>query len=133
MLVRRHSEAAVKEFRRLRTHILMDAGELGSRHMSVNWIEIPSGASETLRSHEDAEQVYVVMRGSATMSAAGDTQRLGEGDLALIPPATDHSLANDGEESVAVLSVQSPAVAVEELFERQLPVVASAYDDEDEY
>lgn len=133
MLVRRHSEASVKEYHRLRTHILMDAGELGSRHMSANWIEIPAGASETLRSHEDAEHVYVVVRGSVTMSATGDTQQLGEGDLALIPPATDHSLANDGEASVAVLSVQSPAVAIEELFERQLPVVATGYDDEDEY
>ena len=31
------------------------------------------------------------------MSATGDTQQLGEGDLVLIPPATDHAIANDGE------------------------------------
>ena len=76
MLVRRFSDAAVTELHRLRPHILMDAGELGSRNVSVNWLEVPAGASEELRSHEEAEQVYVVVSGSGTMSATGDTQRL---------------------------------------------------------
>ena len=61
MLVRRFSDAAVTELHRLRSHILMDAGELGSRNVSVNWLEVPAGASEELRSHEEAEQVYVVV------------------------------------------------------------------------
>src|SRR3954452_24875566 len=96
MLVRRFSDAAVTELHRLRPHLLMDAGELGSRNLSVNWLEVPPGASEELRSHEEAEQVYVVVKGTGTMSATGDGQQLQEGDLAMIPPATDHSIANDG-------------------------------------
>ena len=43
----------------------MDAGELGSRNISVTWLEVPAGAEQTLRSHEEAEQVYVVVRGAA--------------------------------------------------------------------
>ena len=97
MLVRRLSDAAVTEVHGLRPHILMDAGELGSRNLSVNWLEVPPGVSEELRSHEEAEQVYVVVSGTGTMSATGDTQRLGAGDLVLIPPATDHAVANDGD------------------------------------
>ncbi len=99
MLVRRFSDAAVTELHRLRSHILMDAGELGSRNVSVNWLEVPAGAAEELRSHEEAEQVYVVVSGSGTMSATGDTQRLEVGDLVLIPPATDHAVANDGADA----------------------------------
>ena len=38
------------------------------------------------------------MRGAGTLSAAGDTETLEPGDLALIPPATDHTIANEGEE-----------------------------------
>ena len=133
MLVRRQSEAAVHEWHRLRSHILMDAGELGSRHMSVCWIEVPPGASEKLHSHEEAEQVYVVVRGTGSMSAAGDTEELAPGDLAMIPPATDHEIANDGEEPLAVVSVQSPAVAIEELYERQLAGRTAGYElDEDD-
>ena len=102
MLVRRFSDAAVTELHRLQSHILMDAGELGSRNVSVNWLEVPPGASEELRSHEEAEQVYVVVSGTGTMSATGDTQRLEVGDLVLIPPATDHAVANDRDDSLAL-------------------------------
>jgi mannose-6-phosphate isomerase-like protein (cupin superfamily) len=130
MLVRRLEEAPVEEWHRLRSHVLMDAGELGSRNMSVTWLEVPAGAEQTLRSHEEAEQVYVVVRGGGTMSVAGDTQRVGEGDLILVPPATGHSVANDGDGELACLSIQSPPVAASELYSEQLAEVAG-YDDED--
>jgi mannose-6-phosphate isomerase-like protein (cupin superfamily) len=128
VLVRRFSDAAVVEVHRLGAHVLMDAGELGSRNLSVNWLEVPAGASEELRSHEEAEQVYVVVKGTGTMSATGDSQRLAEGDLALIPPATDHAIANDGTEPLALVSVQSPAVSADELYSRRLASQAAGYD-----
>jgi quercetin dioxygenase-like cupin family protein len=133
MLVRRLSDAAVTEWHRLRSHILMDAGELGSRNMSVIWIEVPPGTSQSLRSHEEAEHVYVVTRGKGTLSAAGDTEQLVQGDLALIPPATDHAIGNEGDETFVCLSVLSPAVAVDELFSRQLAADVAGYDEDDEY
>ena len=110
----------------------MDAGELGSRNLSVNWLEVPTGASEELRSHEEAEQVYIVVSGSGTMSATGDTQRLDVGDLVLIPPATDHAVANDGTDALALVSVQSPAVSADELFSLRLAAQAANYDDFEE-
>jgi mannose-6-phosphate isomerase-like protein (cupin superfamily) len=131
MLVRRLSEAPAEEWHRLRYHALMDAGELGARNMSVAWLEIPSGTEQTLRSDEQAEQVYVVVRGAGTMSVVGDTQGVAEGDLILVPPATDHSIANDGEEALACLSVQSPPVAAAELYSDQLAEVSGYADDED--
>lgn len=120
----------MEEWRRLRTRVLMDAGEMGARNMSVTWIEVPAGREQTLRSHEEAEQVYVVVRGAGTMSVAGDTQRVEEGDLILVSPATDHAIANDGEGEMACVSVQSPPVAVAELYGNQLAEVAGYEDDE---
>ena len=130
MLVRRLADAPVEEWHRLRSHVLMDAGELGSRNMSVTWLEVPAGAKQTLRSDEEAEQVYVVVRGGGSMSVAGDTQQVVEGDLILVPPATDHSIANDGDSELACVSVQSPPVAVAELYGGQMAEV-TGYDDED--
>jgi mannose-6-phosphate isomerase-like protein (cupin superfamily) len=109
----------------------MDAGEMGSRHMSVTWLEVPAGAEQTLHSHEEAEQVYVVVRGSGTMSVAGDTQPVGEGDLILVPPATDHAVTSDNDVALTFISVQSPAVAAAELYSDQLAEVAG-YDEDDE-
>ncbi|MGC1853570.1 MAG: cupin domain-containing protein [Solirubrobacterales bacterium] len=131
MLVRRLSEVPAEEWHRLRYHALMDAGQLGARNMSVTWLEIPAGAEQTLRSDEEAEQVYVVVGGAGAMSVAGDTQAVGEGDLILVPPATDHSIANDGQGPLACISVQSPPVAAAELYSDQLAEVSGYGEDED--
>lgn len=131
MLVRRLAEAPVEEWHKLRTNILMDAGELGSRNMSVTWIEVPPGAKQELHSHEEAEQVYVITRGEGSMTVAGDLQKLGAGDLVLVPPATDHLIANEGGSDLCVLSVQSPPVSASELFVDTVASGVSEYDEED--
>src|SRR4029078_8683002 len=105
------------------------SGGLGSGKWSVNWLEVPAGASEELRSHEEAEQVYVVVSGGGAMAATGDPQRLEVGDLVLIPPATDHSVANDGTDPLGLVSVQSPPVSADELYSRRLAAQAANYDD----
>jgi mannose-6-phosphate isomerase-like protein (cupin superfamily) len=133
MLVRRLSDAAVRDFHRLSSHILMDAGELGSRHMTVTWIEVPPGAEQELHSHEEAEQVYVVVSGAAVLSAAGDSEDLEPGDLALIPPASDHVIANRDSEPLALVSVQSPAVSVEETIGRQSAATVGYDEDADQF
>lgn len=107
----------------------MDAGELGSRNLSVTWLEVPAGAKQTLRADAESEQAYVVVRGSGSMSVAGDIQQVGEGDLILVPPATEHSVSNDGEADLACVSIQSPPVAAAELYSDQL-AEASGYDDD---
>lgn len=132
MLVRRLADAPVEEWHRLSAHLLMDAGELGARHLSVSWLTLPSGAEQTLHSDEQSEQAYVVVRGRGSMSVAGDTQQVGEGDLILVPPATEHSISNDGEDDLACISIQSPPVAASELYSDQLAEVAGYdYDDDD--
>jgi mannose-6-phosphate isomerase-like protein (cupin superfamily) len=132
MLVRHLQDAAVEEWHRLRAHVLMDAGELGSRNLSVTWVSIPAGARQALHSSEGSEQAYVVVRGSGTMSVAGDTQEVGEGDLILVPPATEHSIGNEGEAELICVSIQSPPVAAAELYSDQLAEVAG-FDEDDEY
>jgi mannose-6-phosphate isomerase-like protein (cupin superfamily) len=131
MLVRRFDDAQVEKWHRLSAHVLMDAGELGARNLSVTWLSVPSGARQTLRSDAESEQAYVVVRGSGAMSVAGDTQLVNEGDLILVPPATEHSISNDGEAELACVSIQSPPVAAAELYSDQLAEVAG-YDDDDD-
>jgi len=132
VLVRRFADATALDVHRLRTHVLMDAGELGSRNLSVNWIEVPPGAAEELRSHEEAEQAYVVVGGTGTVAATGDRQQLAAGDLVMIPPATDHSVANEGTEPLALLLVTSPGISADELFSLRLASQAASYDGFDE-
>jgi mannose-6-phosphate isomerase-like protein (cupin superfamily) len=132
VLVRRLAEAPTEEWHRLRNHILMDAGELGSRNMSVTWLEVPAGIDQELHSHEEAEQVYIVVSGSGTMTVAGDKQEVAEGDLVLVPPATEHDIAGEVEGGLACVSVQSPPVAVRELYGRQMATEVAGFEDDDE-
>ncbi|MGA8217196.1 MAG: cupin domain-containing protein [Solirubrobacterales bacterium] len=131
MLVRRLADAPIEEWHRVRNRILMDAGELGSRNMSVTWLEVPEGTDQELHSHEEAEQVYIVVSGRGTLTVAGDTQEVAEGDLVLVPPATDHAIANGNSSDLCCVSVQSPPVTSSEVFGRSGVGVASEYDDEE--
>jgi mannose-6-phosphate isomerase-like protein (cupin superfamily) len=131
VLVRRLADAPTEEWHRLRNRILMDAGELGSRNMSVTWLEVPAGIEQELHSHEEAEQVYIVASGRGSMTVAGDTQEIAEGDLILVPPATDHSIANGNSSALCCVSVQSPPVSSSEVFGREGVGVASEYDEEE--
>ncbi len=119
----------MQEWHRLQAHVLMDAGELGSRNLSVTWLSLPAGAEQVLRSQEESEQAYVVVRGAGTMSVAGDTQQVGEGDLIMVPPATEHSVVNSGEAELSLVSIQSPPAAAAELYSDQLAEI-SGYDDD---
>lgn len=133
MLVRRLAEAPTEDLHGLTLRLLVDAGDLGARNLSATWIEVPSGVRESLRSHEGSEQLYVSIRGTGSISVAGDTEQLEQGDVVLVPPATDHEIANTGDETFGCVSIQSPPVEADELFHGELTsdvFGAEAYEDE---
>ena len=93
---------------------------------------MPEGIDQGLHSHEEAEQVYIVVSGRGTMTVAGDTQEVVQGDLVLVPPATDHSISNTNAADLCCVSVQSPPVTPSEVFGRSGVGVASEYDYDEE-
>jgi mannose-6-phosphate isomerase-like protein (cupin superfamily) len=109
----------------------MDAGDLGARNLSVTWVDVPPGAEQRLHSHEDSEQVYVIVRGSGRMHVSGDEEDLAVGDLVFIPPATDHGIQNNGSETLVYVSAASPPVSMEELYEVQLAPDLADFDEDD--
>jgi mannose-6-phosphate isomerase-like protein (cupin superfamily) len=120
----------VEERGRLRSHFLIDAGDLGSRNLTVTWVDVPPGAEQRAHSHEDAEQVYVIVRGRGRMQVAGDVEEVGEGDLVFIPPATQHGIVNDGTESLVYVSAASPPVSMAELYGDELASDVAGFDDD---
>ena len=108
----------------------MDAGDLGSRNLSITWVDVPPGAEQHSHSHEDSEQVYVIVRGRGRMQVAGDEENVGEGDLVFIPPATDHGIKNDGEETLVYVSAASPPVSLAELYGEELAPDVAGYEDD---
>jgi mannose-6-phosphate isomerase-like protein (cupin superfamily) len=108
----------------------MDAGDLGSRNLTMTWVDGPPGAKQRAHSHPDSEQVYVIVRGRGRMHVAGDVEEVGEGDLVFIPPGAEHGITNDGSEELVYVSAASPPVSMAELYTAALaPDAAAAYDD----
>jgi mannose-6-phosphate isomerase-like protein (cupin superfamily) len=128
--VRRLSEAAVEERGRLRSHFLLDAGDLGSKNLSVTWVNVPPGAEQRPHSHPDSEQIYVIVRGNGRMQVAGDTEQVGEGDVVFIPPAATHGIKNEGPEPLVYVSAASPPVSMAELYSEQLAPELAGYDED---
>jgi len=129
--LRRLSEAASEERGRLRSHFLLDAGDLGSRNLTVTWVDVPPGGEQRAHSHADSEQVYVIVRGTGRMHVAGDAEQVGEGDLVFIPPGAEHGIVNDGSETLVYVSAASPPVSMEELYGDELAPELVGYDDEE--
>ena len=120
----------MEERGRLRSHFLMDAGDLGSRNLTVTWVDVAPGAEQRAHSHEEAEQVYVIVRGRGRMEVAGDVEEVGEGDLVFIPPATQHGIRNDGSETLVYVSAASPPVSMAELYSDELATDIAGFDDD---
>jgi mannose-6-phosphate isomerase-like protein (cupin superfamily) len=128
--LRRLSDAHVEERGRLRSCFLLDAGDLGARNLAVTWVEVLPGGEQRAHSHEESEQVYVIVRGRGRVQVAGDVEEVGEGDLVFIPPATDHGITNDGTETLVYVSAASPPVSMGDLYEMQLAPDVPDYDGE---
>ena len=108
MRLRRLSEAASEERGRLRSHFLLDAGDLGSRNLTVTWVDVPPGGEQRAHSHADSEQVYVIVRGRGLMRVGDEQESVETGDLVFIPPKTGHAIRNDGDEPLVYVSATSP-------------------------
>ncbi len=120
MQLKRKSDVPIKEHSQLRSYILMDAGELGSRNLCMTWNEVPPGGQKRPSSHLECEHAYVIVRGTGRMTVAGVEETVSEGDLVFVPPSSEHGLVNDGEELLVYVAATAPQVSIDELHGTQL-------------
>lgn len=87
--------------------------ELAGGH-SVVYFEIDPG--QELGTHTDSpEEILVCLAGSNVQVRVGDAKgTVREGDLVVVPPMTDHGLANAGPETARFLGFFSDRTAVSE-------------------
>ncbi len=118
--LRHLSEAPIRERGLLRSHLLLDAGELGARNLVVTWVEVAPGGEQRPHSHAESEQAYVIVHGQGRMTVADEQRDVAEGDLVLIPPTAEHAIANTGNETLVYVSAASPPESMAALYDRQL-------------
>ncbi len=96
------------------SHLLLALGQFGSENLAVTWVEGEPGSEQAVRSHDGREQVYVVVQGRGAMRVGDEVEEVSAGTMILVPPGTDHSIRNIGEERLIYVSATSPPFAMQE-------------------
>jgi mannose-6-phosphate isomerase-like protein (cupin superfamily) len=94
---------------RFPTHIndlVMDRAEAETSEAFL--VVLQPGEAPPLHSHEDAEQIFFVQKGTGTLQIGGESRQffpVKPGDLVRIPPHTSHCIRCEGTEALIYLSI----------------------------
>ena len=76
--------------------------------------------------HAKAENIYVVMSGTAEVIIDGVKYLFKAGDVAFIPPGVPHAAGSDGRGITTVLEIYAPAGRDFEIIEDSAEIIATA-------
>jgi len=94
-----------------------DGIESGDR-FKVKHIHVKPGASLSLQKHQHRSEHWVVVKGTATVTCDEDTFTLEANQSTYIPQGTLHRLANNSNEALEIIEVQSGSYLEEDDIER---------------
>jgi len=83
----------------------------GSASSQVVCVALEPGKSGGRHAHS-AEEIMIVLEGTAQLIAGNDWERLGKGDMAVIPAAIAHEPINVGAERLRFLTIFPSAVVL---------------------
>jgi mannose-6-phosphate isomerase-like protein (cupin superfamily) len=75
------------------------------RVQMVNWARLPVGSAFAPHYHEDMQEFFVIVQGTAEITVGAQTAMLGRGDALLIDAREVHVMCNVGEQDVEYLAV----------------------------
>ena len=96
------------------SHLLLASGQFGSENLAVTWVRGRAGQRAGRPLPRRAEQVYVIVQGRGAMRVGEEVEEVSAGTAILVPPGTDHSIRNVGEENLIYVSATSPPFAMQE-------------------
>jgi mannose-6-phosphate isomerase-like protein (cupin superfamily) len=71
----------------------------------INWARLPAGSRFAAHYHEDMQEVFIIIQGTAEMRVAAETAVLNRGDAIAIDPREVHQMRNLGDSDVEYLVV----------------------------
>ncbi len=86
--------------------VLLRAGDLiEGRVQMINWALLPAGKSFQAHLHEDMQEIFILVQGSARIDIAGTSAELDTGDAVLVPVAAVHTMHNTGEADAVYIAI----------------------------
>lgn len=77
----------------------------GGKIQMINWAKIDPGKSFRDHYHEDMDEVFIIIKGSAKIFMDGTEETVQEGDAIRIPAGSRHKMKNIGNTVVEYLVV----------------------------
>ena len=66
------------------------------RVQMINWALLPQNKAFRAHFHEDMQEVFIIVAGTARMVIDDETDHLGPGDAVVVPPRSVHRMENVG-------------------------------------
>ena len=78
-------------------------------------VDMPPGLHVHPHTHDDAEQLHVVVSGTLTCRVGDERFRVGTGGTVCLPRGVEHELWNETDDDVRMVDLYTPA-GIEEMF-----------------
>lgn len=78
---------------------------LDGRPQMINWALLPVGSTFRLHYHEDMEESFIIVKGSAEMRVNGKAHKLNPGDMLVVSPLEKHDMSNVGDVDVEYIVI----------------------------
>ncbi|HIE52919.1 MAG TPA: cupin domain-containing protein [Armatimonadetes bacterium] len=88
--------------------LLVTPKTVGSQNLILTHLTLQPGEEFVRHTHEVSEEAYYILAGGGEMNLEGRVFPVQPGEAVYIPPGTEHSLANHGEEPLVLLVTQAP-------------------------
>ena len=80
---------------------LLNAGQV----QMINWAKMPVGRAFCAHFHEDMQEIFVILKGSAFIDVAGQQDELSSGDIVIIEPCEVHVMTNTSEVDLEYIAI----------------------------
>lgn len=117
------------------SRMLIDLFNCGSDKLQVNHGVVKAGKALPGGVHDGHDELYVILRGRATLDLAGETSELKPGTVVFIPGGTFHAIHNEtSAEDLELITVWAgqPAKGANEMYNMRLEAWGTTYREIDE-
>ncbi len=87
----------------MRVQFLLDAAATGADDFLLGWTVLPPGARHDRHLHRNADEFFVVLRGTGSIYTDDGTEPASEGDVIWTPRGKYHGFDNTGDDDVVLV------------------------------
>lgn len=98
----------LQDFERFSDEKMAKNALFNSRHMFYDLYCLRPGQAQKVHAHGGSDKIYLVMRGTPTLTLGQEDQVLEPGEAVMAPEGVPHGVRNDGPDDAVLLVTMGP-------------------------